>query len=90
MLSRRTRGPRKGTGRPHLRTKGELIAEGLTDRSAALMGFLGPFCIGLGEPIVLDINLHIGLVYEHIRSSSCFLRHLRLRQHVLYEYSKSY
>ncbi|KDN34672.1 hypothetical protein K437DRAFT_297001, partial [Tilletiaria anomala UBC 951] len=45
MLSRRTRGPRKGTGRPHLRTKGELIAEGLTDRSAALMGFLGPFCI---------------------------------------------
>ncbi|PWY98907.1 putative FLR1-putative H+ antiporter [Testicularia cyperi] len=63
ILVRRARRLRKVTGNPHLRTKGELFAENLTGKEIALMTFVRPFVLSFKEPIVLGINLHIGLVY---------------------------
>jgi DHA1 family multidrug resistance protein-like MFS transporter len=63
ILLRRAKRIRAATGNPHLRSRGELIGEQMTGKEIALMTFVRPFRLGLGEPIALSINLHIGLVY---------------------------
>ncbi len=63
ILYRRARRLRKVTGNPHLRTKGELFSATLTGKELAMMIFVRPFQLGLGEAIILAINVHIALVY---------------------------
>jgi len=63
ILYRRAARLRKVTGNPHLKTKGEIFSDGLTGKELALMTFVRPFTLSFTQPIVLGINLHIGLVY---------------------------
>lgn len=63
ILFRRSQRLRKVTGHPNLRTKGEIFSVHLTGKELALMTFVRPFLLSFREPIVLGINLHIGLVY---------------------------
>lgn len=63
ILFRRAQRLRKVTGNPHLRTKGEIFSANLTGKELALMTFVRPFLLSFTQPIVLGINLHIGLVY---------------------------
>ncbi len=63
ILHRRANRLRAATGNPHLRTKGELFSESLSGKEIAMMTLVRPLTLGLGEAIVLAINLHIGLVY---------------------------
>ncbi|SPC65758.1 probable FLR1 - Putative H+ antiporter involved in multidrug resistance [Ustilago sp. UG-2017b] len=63
ILFRRAQRLRKLTGNPHLRSKGEILSSHLTGKELALMTFVRPFALSFKEPIVLGINLHIGLVY---------------------------
>ncbi|SNX82189.1 probable FLR1 - Putative H+ antiporter involved in multidrug resistance [Melanopsichium pennsylvanicum] len=63
ILQRRAQRLRTATGNPHLRTKGELFSETLTGKELARMTFIRPFVLSFREPIVLALNLHIGLVY---------------------------
>lgn len=63
ILYRRAKRLRKVTGNPNLRSKGEIFSAHLTGKEIALMTFVRPFLLSFREPIVLGINLHIGLVY---------------------------
>ncbi|KAJ1019923.1 hypothetical protein NDA16_004204 [Ustilago loliicola] len=63
ILFRRAQRLRKVTGNPHLRTKGEIFSAHLTGKELALMTFVRPFLLSFTEPIVLGINLLVGLVY---------------------------
>lgn len=63
ILYRRAARLRKVTGNPHLQTKGEMFSATLTGKELALMTFVRPFVLSFTQPIVLGINLHIGLVY---------------------------
>ncbi|TKY89770.1 hypothetical protein EX895_001067 [Sporisorium graminicola] len=63
ILFRRCKRLRKKTNNMHLRTKGEMMIAHLTGKEIALMTFVRPFVLSFTEPIVLGINLHIGLVY---------------------------
>ncbi|KAN0065356.1 GTPase-activating protein [Thecaphora frezii] len=63
ILAKRAQRLRKLTGNPHLRSAGELEQAAMTGKEIALMTFVRPFVLSFREPIVLGINLHIGLVY---------------------------
>lgn len=63
ILFRRAQRLRKVTGNPHLRTKGEIFSAHLTGKELALMTFVRPYVLSFTEPIVLGVNLSIGLVY---------------------------
>lgn len=63
ILYRRAQRLRKVTGNPNLKTKGEIFSDSLTGKELALMTFVRPFTLSFTQPIVLGINLHIGLVY---------------------------
>ena len=62
ILYRRAQRLRKVTGNPNLRTKGEIFSSHLNGKEIALMTIVRPFELSFTQPIVLGINLHIGLV----------------------------
>lgn len=48
---------------PVLKSEGELEAEGMTAREAAMMVLVRPFTLSFTEPILLSLNLYIALLY---------------------------
>jgi DHA1 family multidrug resistance protein-like MFS transporter len=63
ILYRRAKRLRKATGDSRLKSLSEIEAESLTGRDIALDVLVRPFALNFQEPIVLVLNLYIGLMY---------------------------
>ncbi|KAI0317443.1 major facilitator superfamily domain-containing protein [Amylostereum chailletii] len=63
ILFRRAARLRKATGNPNLKSESEIEAEHMTPRDVAMIALVRPFTLNFQEPIVLALNLYIGLVY---------------------------
>ncbi|KAH9974386.1 major facilitator superfamily domain-containing protein [Lactifluus volemus] len=64
ILYRRARRFRKATGDERFKSQSEIEAESLTARDIATDLLVRPFTLNFQEPIVLLLNLYIGLVYS--------------------------
>ncbi len=63
ILYRRARRLRKATGDERLKSLSEIEAESMTGRDIATDILVRPFTLNFQEPIVLLLNLYIGLIY---------------------------
>ncbi|KAI0299341.1 MFS transporter [Multifurca ochricompacta] len=63
ILYRRARRLRKATGDQRLKSQSEIDAESLSGRDIAIDVLVRPFTLNFQEPIVLLLNVYIGLIY---------------------------
>ncbi|KAH9064531.1 benomyl/methotrexate resistance protein [Lactarius vividus] len=63
ILYRRAKRLRKATGDKRLKSLSEIEAESMTGRDIATQVLVRPFTLNFQEPIVLLLNLYIGLIY---------------------------
>lgn len=63
ILARRAARLRKLTGNSELRSQGEMIQASMTGKEIAMMTLVRPFLLTIVDPMVLLLNLLIGLVY---------------------------
>ncbi|PWN22235.1 putative FLR1-putative H+ antiporter [Microstroma glucosiphilum] len=63
ILARRAARLRKLTGNKELRSQGEIIQANMTGKEIAMMTLVRPFLLTILDPMVLLLNLLIGLVY---------------------------
>ncbi|KAI0062522.1 MFS transporter [Artomyces pyxidatus] len=63
ILYRRAARLRKATGNPHLKSQSEIEAENMTARDVLVDVLIRPFTLNFQEPIVLVLNVYIGLIY---------------------------
>ncbi|KAL7422081.1 GTPase-activating protein [Cryptotrichosporon argae] len=68
ILVRRARRLRKLTGNDKLRSEGEIQSEQMTSNEIVQMTLVRPFSMTFTEPIILAIDLYIGLVYAILYS----------------------
>ncbi|KAI0265292.1 putative caffeine resistance protein 5 [Gloeopeniophorella convolvens] len=63
ILFRRAQRLRKATGNQRLRTQSEIEAANMKPRDIAIVVLVRPFTLNFQEPIVMVLNLYIGLIY---------------------------
>ncbi|KAI0053311.1 MFS transporter [Auriscalpium vulgare] len=63
ILYRRAARLRKITENPHLKSQSEIDVENMTARDVAVDVLVRPFALNFQEPIVLVLNVYIGLIY---------------------------
>ncbi|KAI0312939.1 major facilitator superfamily domain-containing protein, partial [Amylostereum chailletii] len=63
ILYRRAKRLRKATGNPILRSQSEIDAANMTPRDVVADALVRPLTLNFQEPIVLVLNLYIGLIY---------------------------
>lgn len=63
ILTRKAARLRKRTGNPHLRSPAEVAGSKTPPSELLRMVFLRPYTLMVTEPIILAIDVHIGLVY---------------------------
>ncbi|KAI0061852.1 MFS transporter [Artomyces pyxidatus] len=63
ILYRRASRLRKATGNENIKAQSEIEAANLTPRDIAIEVLVRPFALNFQEPIVLAINMYIGLIY---------------------------
>ncbi|WVF68833.1 hypothetical protein IAT40_003606 [Kwoniella sp. CBS 6097] len=68
ILLRRARRLRKLTGNPNLKSISEISSEQMTSAEITKMTLVRPFSMTFTEPIVLAIDLYIGLIYAILYS----------------------
>lgn len=68
ILYRRAKRLRRVTGNQNIKSQGEIDSEHMTPKEIALMTLIRPISMTFTEPIVLAIDLYIGLVYAILYS----------------------
>ncbi|KAI9430829.1 putative caffeine resistance protein 5 [Lactarius indigo] len=63
ILYRRAKRLRKATGNPSIKSASEIAAATMTPRDVAVDILIRPFALNFQEPIVLVLNIYIGLIY---------------------------
>ncbi|KAH9009940.1 putative caffeine resistance protein 5 [Lactarius deliciosus] len=63
ILYRRAKRLRKLTGNPSIKSASEIAAAAMTPRDVAVDILVRPFALNFQEPIVLVLNIYIGLIY---------------------------
>jgi len=63
ILYRRAKRIRKATGNPSIKSASEIGAAAMTPRDFAVDILVRPFALNFQEPIVLVLNVYIGLIY---------------------------
>ncbi|KAI0068449.1 MFS transporter [Artomyces pyxidatus] len=63
ILYRRAARLRKATGNPNLKSQGEIDVANMSPRDVAIDVLVRPFALNFQEPIVLVLNVYIGLIY---------------------------
>ncbi|KAI0043053.1 MFS transporter [Auriscalpium vulgare] len=63
ILYRRAKRLRKATGNTNLRSQSEIDAAHMSKRDLAVAALVRPFTLNFQEPIVLALNIYIGLIY---------------------------
>ncbi|KAF8259744.1 MFS transporter [Lactarius quietus] len=63
ILYRRAKRLRKATGNPSIKSASEIAAAAMRPRDIAVEVLVRPFALNFQEPIVLVLNIYIGLIY---------------------------